>query len=125
MRSRPISRSQAAQFGLNENDIQSGDRVCTNCRCKSVRKRYKATQCPIPTCPAKRARIKRLRSLPAKWTEIPEDRREAIIAKYRKSTKTVYTFSDCRVMLDSKFMSNSTMLYRNSAERYEMLHCLF
>ena len=85
LQSRPLVRSQASQYGLVEDDIQPGDRVCTSCRCKAVRRRYKPSQCPIPTCPARRARIKRLRPFPPKWTDLSQETRDAICAKYRKS----------------------------------------
>lgn len=85
--SRPISKSQASMYGLSEADIQATDRVCVSCKSKAVRRRTKSSQCPIPTCPAKRSRIKRLRPFPAKWVELEESRRSAIIAKYRKGFK--------------------------------------
>lgn len=83
LQSRPLPRSHAPQYGLREEEVTPGARVCNTCRCKSVRSRY--TQCPLPTCPNAKGRIKRLRPLPGKWTELPLEVKDPIIAEFRKS----------------------------------------
>lgn len=80
--SRPLPRSQAPEYGLSENDIPSGGRVCNTCRCKAVRSR--CTTCPMPTCPNAKGRVKRLRALPSKWSELPSEVKDPIIAEFRK-----------------------------------------
>lgn len=82
LQSRPLPRSHAPQYGLREEEVTPGARVCNTCRCKSVRSRY--TQCPLPTCPNAKGRIKRLRPLPGKWTELPLEIKDPIIAEFRK-----------------------------------------
>jgi hypothetical protein len=82
LQSRPLPRSHAQQYGLREEEVTPGARVCNTCRCKSVRNRY--TQCPLPTCPNAKGRIKRLRPLPGKWTELPPEIKDPIIAEFRK-----------------------------------------
>lgn len=84
--SRALPRSQASQYGLREDQIAPGARVCNTCRCKAVRGRY--TACPLPGCPnlnnASKTRVKRLRALPAKWLDLPAEIRDPIIQEFRK-----------------------------------------
>nr|CAD7429781.1 unnamed protein product [Timema monikensis] len=81
LQSRPLPRSHALQYGLSEDQVTPGARVCNTCRCKSVRSRY--TQCPMPKCPNGKGRVKRLRSLPGKWTELPPEIRNPIIIEFQ------------------------------------------
>ncbi|KAG8281125.1 Gei-8p [Homalodisca vitripennis] len=79
---RALPRSHAVQYGLREEDVPAGARVCNTCRCKSVRSRY--THCPLPTCPnSKGHRVKRLRALPMKWPELPRHIRDPIAAEFQ------------------------------------------
>lgn len=87
--SRPLPRSQASQYGLREDQVNLGARVCNNCRCKSVRGRL--TTCPLPGCPNlssggsnAKQRVKRLRALPPKWNDLPPEIRDPIIQEFRK-----------------------------------------
>ncbi len=81
--SRALPKSDATQYGLKEEDITPGARVCNLCRCKSVRSRF--TQCPVLTCPnTKGNRIKRLRSMPCKWAELPQQVKQPVIMEFRK-----------------------------------------
>ena len=58
-------------------------RVCNSCYMKSQRKKH--GHCPIPTCTSTKGRNKgRLRHMPAKWTDLPKDVREAISNELRK-----------------------------------------
>lgn len=81
---RSLTRPYASQYGLREEDVPPGAKVCNSCRCKSVRSRY--THCSLPTCPnAKKGhRVKRLRPLPMKWPELPRHIRDPIAAELRK-----------------------------------------
>lgn len=108
--SRVLPRSQVAQYGLSESDVQSGDRVCNNCRCKAVRHRYKPNkQCPIPTCPAKKARVKRLRPFPAIWKDLSEDRREAIMAKYQIPPTATKCCTACFNRINRRLSPNASL----------------
>ncbi|XP_021953733.1 uncharacterized protein LOC110850604 isoform X3 [Folsomia candida] len=109
LQSRPISRNQASMYGLNEIDIQPSDRVCISCRCKAVRRRTKSSQCPIPTCPAKRARIKRLRPFPPKWTELDDYRRSAIIAKYQIPENCTKCCTACFNRINRRMAPNASL----------------
>jgi len=35
--SRPLTKAKAAQYGLQEEEVAPGARICSNCRCKAVR----------------------------------------------------------------------------------------
>lgn len=88
--SRPLSRSQASQYGIKEEQVLPGARVCNTCRCKAVRGRY--VTCPLPGCPNlnnanTKNRVKRLRALPAKWLDLPPEIREPVVKEFRKSAK--------------------------------------
>lgn len=110
MHSRPLPRTQVAQYGLSESDVHPGDRVCNTCRCKSVRHRYKPSkQCPIPTCPAKKARVKRLRPFPAIWKDLSEDRREAIMAKYQIPPTATKCCTACFNRISRRLSPNTSL----------------
>jgi nuclear receptor co-repressor 1 len=79
---RALPRSQASQYGLKEDQIPADARVCNLCRCKAVRSRY--IMCPFPTCPnTKGHRVKRLRSMPCKWLDLPPAIKDPIAAEFR------------------------------------------
>ena len=80
--SRLLPRSQAAQYGLREDEVPAGARVCTPCRCKAVRSRY--VHCPLPSCPNAKGRVKRVRPFPAKWAELSAEQRDPIVAEFRE-----------------------------------------
>ena len=61
---------------MQEVDVNAEARVCSACRCRVVRRRI--VQCPLPTCPTAKRRVKRLRPLPNKWNEIPAEIRTAL-----------------------------------------------
>ena len=46
-----------------------------------MRRRY--VQCPLPTCPTSKRRVKRLRPLPNKWNEIPTEIRTALETEFQ------------------------------------------
>ncbi|EEB13721.1 hypothetical protein Phum_PHUM254210 [Pediculus humanus corporis] len=79
--SRPLPQTHASEYGLAESDIPPGGRVCNTCRCKAVRSR--CTTCPLPTCPNSKGRIKRLRALPSKWSELSAEVKDPIIAEFQ------------------------------------------
>lgn len=78
--SRPVGPGQAAQYGLSESHLPANPRVCTNCRCRHLRRR---AQCPIPTCPSHKWRGKRLRPLPSRWAELPAEIKDPIIREFQ------------------------------------------
>lgn len=73
---RPLTKANCHMYGLKDTDLVPDARVCSNCRFKTVRQRY--VQCPIPTCKTPKRKMKRLRPLPAKWTELDKDLKESI-----------------------------------------------
>ncbi|KAL7306809.1 hypothetical protein TKK_0000973 [Trichogramma kaykai] len=106
--SRPLARSQASQYGLREDQVQPGARVCNTCRCKSVRGR--CTTCPLPTCPnasgngasgssgsamGPKQRIKRLRALPPKWMDLPPEIRDSIVQEFQIPSNATKCCSTC------------------------------
>ncbi|KAK6640723.1 hypothetical protein RUM44_012420 [Polyplax serrata] len=91
--SRPLPRSHASEYGLSEDDIPPGGRVCNTCRCKAVRSR--CTTCPIPTCPNAKGRVKRLRGLPSKWSELSAELKDPIIAEFQIPPNVTKCCSAC------------------------------
>ncbi|KAL1467025.1 hypothetical protein MTO96_005888 [Rhipicephalus appendiculatus] len=73
---RPLTKANCHMYGLKDTDLVPDARVCVSCRFKTVRQRY--VQCPIPTCKTPKRKMKRLRPLPAKWTELDKDLKESI-----------------------------------------------
>nr|XP_022902723.1 uncharacterized protein LOC111415336 [Onthophagus taurus] len=93
LQSRPLAPNQASLYGLREDQVPANGRICNTCRCKSVRSRY--THCPLPTCPNARGRVKRLRSLPQRLQEIPQDVRDQLLAEFHVSSGVVKCCSAC------------------------------
>ncbi|XP_023245683.1 histone-lysine N-methyltransferase 2D isoform X2 [Copidosoma floridanum] len=97
--SRPLPRSHASYYGLREEQVPTGARVCNSCRCKSVRGRY--TTCPLPGCPnlnsasSGKTRVKRLRALPPKWNELPAEIRDPIILEFQIPSNVTKCCSAC------------------------------
>ncbi|XP_020277995.1 uncharacterized protein LOC109851876 isoform X2 [Pseudomyrmex gracilis] len=94
--SRALPRSQASQYGLREDQVPPGARVCNTCRCKAVRGRY--TACPLPGCPnlsSSKSRVKRLRALPAKWQDLPPEIREPIAQEFQIPNSATKCCSAC------------------------------
>lgn len=96
--SRALSRSQASQYGLREDQIAPGARVCNTCRCKAVRGRY--TACPLPGCPnlnnaSSKTRVKRLRALPPKWFDLPPEIRDPVMQEFQISNNVTKCCSAC------------------------------
>ncbi|EDS36387.1 conserved hypothetical protein [Culex quinquefasciatus] len=76
-RTRPLERGRGAQYGIPEEAIPPGARVCNTCQCKSVKSRY--THCPLPTCPNPKDRVKRFRNLPPRLFELAPEIRDPIV----------------------------------------------
>ncbi|XP_024867406.1 uncharacterized protein LOC112451782 [Temnothorax curvispinosus] len=94
--SRALPRSQASQYGLREDQVPPGARVCNTCRCKAVRGRY--TACPLPGCPnlsSSKSRVKRLRALPSKWLDLPPEIREPIAQEFQIPNSATKCCSAC------------------------------
>ncbi|KAL6257165.1 hypothetical protein P5V15_012096 [Pogonomyrmex californicus] len=94
--SRALPRSQAWQYGLREDQVSAGARVCNTCRCKAVRGRY--TACPLPGCPnlsSSKSRVKRLRALPSKWLDLPPEIREPIAQEFQIPNSATKCCSAC------------------------------
>ena len=75
--SRAVSKAQAAQLGLKEEDVGSeGCRVCNKCWCNTLKKKH---ICPVPSCTSsKRGNRAKLRHLPSKWGELDTKSRDTI-----------------------------------------------
>ncbi|XP_066149114.1 uncharacterized protein Smr [Euwallacea fornicatus] len=93
LHSRPLQPSQAAQYGLREDQVAPNSRVCNTCRCKCVRSRY--THCPLSTCPNARGRVKRLRSFPYRLQDLPPDVRDPILVEFRIPSGVTKCCSAC------------------------------
>ncbi|XP_074640514.1 uncharacterized protein LOC141898487 [Tubulanus polymorphus] len=88
--SRPLTKSNCDLYGLNEQDLIDEMRVCSSCRCRSVRRR-----CPMPTCKTPKRKVKRLRPLPPKWAEVPADIKEPIMKELQITEEITKCCSAC------------------------------
>jgi len=96
--SRPVQKVHAAQLGLREEELAAGDaRVCTNCWCKTLKKKHAAV-CPVAACVKGRNRGK-LRSLPPKWNDLDKQNKDTIINELQlpEGTKKVCTACFTRI----------------------------
>ncbi|KAK7506028.1 hypothetical protein BaRGS_00002750, partial [Batillaria attramentaria] len=94
--SRPLTRSNCNLYGVNESDLKPEMRVCSSCRCRSVRRMYtQRDRCPIPTCRTPKRKMKRLRPLPAKWNELPQELKDPIIKDLQLTEEMTKCCSAC------------------------------
>lgn len=68
VKSRTVSAANIALYGIAHH--RAGLRVCLKCHLKHVRR-----QCPIASCNTPRRKLKRLKSLPTQWVDMPAEAR--------------------------------------------------
>ncbi|XP_056017947.1 serine/arginine repetitive matrix protein 2-like isoform X6 [Ostrea edulis] len=91
--SRPLTQSNCDLYGMKEENLKPDMRVCSSCRCKSVRRRY--TQCPVPSCKTPKRKVKRLRPLPPKWAEMTAEAKEPIMKELQLTDDITKCCSAC------------------------------
>jgi len=65
---RAVSRAQASQLGLKEEELTGEARVCSKCWCNTLKKKH---ICPVPLCTSSKGRNRaKLRHLPGKWQDL-------------------------------------------------------
>ncbi|KAG5671998.1 hypothetical protein PVAND_002162 [Polypedilum vanderplanki] len=101
-RTRPLEKTKAQQYGLNEDNIPTGARVCNNCQCKAVKSRFSNTNCPLPTCPNPKDRVKRFRNLPARLFELAPEERDPIIKELQIPPNVTKCCSACLTRIKRK-----------------------
>ncbi|XP_061382083.1 uncharacterized protein LOC116777108 isoform X2 [Danaus plexippus] len=74
---RAVAPSQASQYGLDPSVV--GARVCEGCHCRCVRARR--SRCTVPSCAG--PRVKRLRHLPPRWHDLPQDLKRPIMDEFQ------------------------------------------
>ncbi|XP_071945276.1 uncharacterized protein [Antedon mediterranea] len=88
--SRPVTHQNCSIFGIEKSQVVSNMRVCSKCRCRSIRRR-----CPIPTCKTPKRKVRKLKLLPAKWSEIPEEQRNSIAEEIGLSEEILKCCAGC------------------------------
>lgn len=99
-RTRPLEKGRGAQYGIPEDAIPPGARVCNACQCKSVRSRY--TSCPLPTCPNPKDRVKRFRNLPPRLFELAPEIRDPLIQEFQIPPNVTKCCSACLIKIKRK-----------------------
>ncbi|XP_055601175.1 uncharacterized protein LOC129750017 isoform X2 [Uranotaenia lowii] len=130
-RTRPLERGRGAQYGIPEDAIPPGARVCNTCQCKSLKSRYDSsfyhtssssspyataqglilndqsvhsryTHCPLPTCPNLKDRVKRFRNLPPRLFELAPEIRDPIIQELQIPPNVTKCCSACLTRIRRK-----------------------
>lgn len=99
-RTRPLEKGRGQQYGIPEDAIPPGSRVCNTCQCKSVRSRY--TSCPLPTCPNPKDRVKRFRNLPPRLFELASEIRDPLIQEFQIPPNVTKCCSACLIKIKRK-----------------------
>ncbi|XP_069966697.1 uncharacterized protein Smr isoform X2 [Bactrocera oleae] len=99
-RTRPLKKGRGQQYGIPDDTIPVGARVCNSCQCKSVRNRY--TNCPIPTCPNPKDRAKRLHNIPARLFELASDIQDPIFQEFQIPPQATRCCSACLMRIRRK-----------------------
>lgn len=100
MRTRPLEKGRGQQYGIPDEAIPPGARVCNSCQCKSVRNRY--SSCPLPTCPNPKDRVKRFRNLPARLFELAAEIRDPLIQEFQIPPNVTKCCSACLIKIKRK-----------------------
>ncbi|GIY85086.1 hypothetical protein CDAR_398251 [Caerostris darwini] len=101
--SRALTKSNCSTFGIKENDLVNGMRVCASCRFKTVRKR-----CPLPTCKTPRRKVKRLRPLASKLAELSNEVKDTLLNELEIPADVTKCCSACFNRIVRKLDNNST-----------------
>ena len=99
-RTRPLKKGRGQQYGIPDDSIPAGARVCNSCQCKSVRNRY--PNCPLPTCPNIKDRGKRLRNIPQRLFELNAELRDPIILEFQIPPAATRCCSACLMRIRRK-----------------------
>lgn len=99
-RTRPLKKGRGQQYGIPDDTIPAGARVCNTCQCKSVRTRY--PNCPLPTCPNPKDRAKRLRNIPARLYELAPEVRDPIMQEFQIPAQATRCCSACLMRIRRK-----------------------
>lgn len=99
-RTRPLEKSRGAQYGIAEDSIPLGARVCNSCQCKAVRNRFPS--CPLPTCPNPKDRVKRFRNLPPRLFELPAELRDSFMQEFQIPPNVTKCCSACLIKIKRK-----------------------
>lgn len=100
VRTRPLEKGRGQQYGISDDAIPAGARVCNNCQCKSVRTRY--SSCPLPTCPNPKDRVKRFRNLPSRLFELAPEIRDPIVQEFQIPPNVTKCCSACLIKIKRK-----------------------
>jgi hypothetical protein len=94
--SRAAQKVHAAQLGIKEEELASGEcRVCNKCWCKTLKKKHSAV-CPVPTCTSNKSRSRgKLRHLPKKWGDLDKASREIVMNELSLPEKTKHVCAAC------------------------------
>ena len=96
--SRAITKAQATQLGLKEEDIKDdSSRVCNKCWCSTLKKKH---VCPVESCTSNKGRNRaKLRHLPSKWADLDSKSKEVIMAEFQlpEGSKKVCTTCFTRI----------------------------
>lgn len=100
LRTRPLEKGRGQQYGISDDVIPAGARVCNTCQCKSVRSRY--SSCTLPTCPNPKDRVKRFRNLPARLFELAPEIRDPIFQEFQIPANVTKCCSACLIKITRK-----------------------
>lgn len=95
-----MKKGRGQQYGIADDTIPAGARVCNTCQCKSVRTRY--PNCPLPTCPNPKDRNKRLRNIPTRLYELAPEVRDPIMQEFQIPAQATRCCSACLMRIRRK-----------------------
>lgn len=101
-RTRPLEKGRGQQYGISDDSIPAGARVCNNCQCKSVRSR---SSCSLPTCPNPN-RATRIRNLPDRLFSLAPEIRDPIIQEFQIPLNDKRCCSACLIKIKRKLGSH-------------------
>lgn len=104
-RTRPLKKGRGQQYGISDDTIPAGARVCNSCQCKSVRNRY--PNCPLPTCPNSKDRAKN--NIPSRLYELAPEIRDAILQEFQIPPNATKCCSACLMRIRRKLDPHSTL----------------
>lgn len=108
IRTRPLEKNRAQQYGIPDETIPINAHVCSNCYSSTTsssstataRSRY--TSCPLPTCPNPKDRVKRFRNLPARLFELASEIRDPIVQEFQIPSNVTKCCSACLIKIKRK-----------------------
>ena len=118
-KSKPVTLTNYQLYGLTNDNVKLGMRVCLMCHFKTVRR-----DCPIESCKTPRRKVKKLKLLPPQWFDLSSDQKMFFANDLNIPIDTKIACQRCVMRIARKlgaisFLKNNNIQYVNSEIKWD------